>query len=227
MNGKQRSLAVLVSLLSVVVLLAALVTPVEAGGKKPAPPQSHAFGKTLAEWNTAYWTWFLQGGSPETGQVGHVLFLPIPQDGVPSGENPVVYVGELDVTMRRGTAFVLPVLAYLGERYGESGVPDDAFLPREIFTEGVIKVELDGATLIDGAVDDLDAYYYEASFAQPIPYGVPQPRGEFTAVAGIWTQGIGFVYPPMSVGQHTLTLYSEYKGFGVAYSNTWHITVKR
>lgn len=44
------------TVLMVVVLLLAVVSPVEAGAKKPAPPQSHAFGKPLEEWQLLYFT---------------------------------------------------------------------------------------------------------------------------------------------------------------------------
>src|SRR5262245_12168272 len=67
--------------------IALLVTlrPAFAGGGV-LPPQSHAYGKTYAEWNAAWWQWSLplpvEGhpflGCPtscEEGQSGHVWFL--------------------------------------------------------------------------------------------------------------------------------------------------------
>ena len=45
-------------------------------GNKPAPPQSSAYGHTLAEWLTLYFTWALGGN--QANPEGHVYFLPLP-----------------------------------------------------------------------------------------------------------------------------------------------------
>jgi hypothetical protein len=136
-------------------LLPALVV---AGGKKPAPPQSHTFGKTLSEWQKLYWTWAL-GGSPES-QVGHVLFMPIPQgvpdDGAGTPEDPVISVGELDVTLKPGTAFVMPVFVFVGESYVEDEPDDDpAVFPAGLFTNAEVLVKLDNHPLIDSIAEDI------------------------------------------------------------------------
>ncbi|RIK40928.1 MAG: hypothetical protein DCC55_13480 [Chloroflexi bacterium] len=207
----------------VVVLLLAVVSPVEAGAKKPAPPQSHAFGKALEEWQLLYFTWYL-GGS-QADQVRNVRFLPLPE-GEPTGEDPTIIVGELDLTLEVGTAFVLPVLTFIGETYVED-VADDEPLPAEIFTGAPVLVSLNGQPLIDSGVENLDKYLFgPVFFDPPILYDEPQPRGDVNAAAAIFVQGIGFVYPPLPVGEHTLTLFAVFEDFGVGFSNTWHITVQ-
>src|SRR5687767_14297572 len=72
-------------------------------------------GKTRGEWMAAYWTWYFTG-EPADGAVDNTVFLPIP-DGVPSEENPSIFVGETSFTLRPGEAFVLPLFVWIGERY--------------------------------------------------------------------------------------------------------------
>src|SRR5262245_5263954 len=112
-----RRLTVFVPIMFLMLFPALLVA-----GEKPAPPQSHAFGKTLAEWQKLYWTCAL-GGSQES-QVGQVLFMPIPQgepdDGAGTPEDPTIFVGELDMSLAPGTAFVMPIFVFNGESYVEA-----------------------------------------------------------------------------------------------------------
>jgi hypothetical protein len=214
-----------------IMLLMSLTTPVVAGGKKPVPPRSHAFGKTLAKWQQLYWTWALGGN--QAGQVGHVLFLPMPQGELRGGtgapDDPFFFVGELDITLQPGTAFVTPVLVFIGESYVEN-VPDDTPLPEEIFTNAEVLVTLDGRPLINSSAEDISPYYFDAVFFdEPLFYDEPQPRGDppgtINAQAALWVQGLGFAYPPLKVGQHTLTMFGDNR-FGFSFFNTWRITVK-
>jgi len=55
-----------------IMLLMSFPGPVGAGGEKPAPPQSHAFGQTLSQWMLLYWTSVLSG--EQDGQVRNVPF---------------------------------------------------------------------------------------------------------------------------------------------------------
>jgi hypothetical protein len=218
------------TVLAVLALMVVLVAPVEAGGSKPAPPQSHAFGKTLSEWQELHLTWYLRTtyqGVDLPDHVGKVSFLPLPI-GEPTGESPTIYVGNANVTLKPGAAFVLPILTFFGESYVED-VPDDTPLPSTIFTNAPVQVFMDGRPLINSDVEDMGKYYFGPTyFDQPISYAVPQPRGPgYTAEAAIWVQGIGFVYPPLSAGEHVLTLYSVFTDYGYGFFNTWHITVQR
>lgn len=213
----------------VLALLLTLVAPVAADAAPPAPPQTDAYGKSLNEWQLLYLTWLL-GGDP-VDHLGHVRFLPLPQ-GEAQGENPVILVGQQAVTLDPGAAFVLPIFTWVGERYDNGS--EDQPLPSTIFTNLTVQITLDGQPLIDSNTDTLDAYYFgPQTFAPPIPYAEPQPRDsdgdgapDLFAVAMIWAQGVGFVYPPLSVGEHTVTLYAVSEDFGFGYDNTWTITVE-
>jgi hypothetical protein len=212
-------------LIALALLGAALaLVPHAAGGP---PPHAKAFGKSLTEWMKLYWTWAL--GGDQAGQVGRVLFLPIPEGELQprDDDDPFIFVGEADVTLQPGTPFVLPVFTWVGETYVQD-VPDDEPLPDEIFTNMEVLVTLDGRTLIDSDTDDLgDFLFGPVDFDDVILYDEPQPRGENLDAAGaIWVQGIGFVHHPLSVGRHTLTLDVFSDDFGVGFRNTWTITVR-
>lgn len=213
----------------VLVLVLSLVMPITAGGVQPPQPQTDAYGKSLTDWQLLYLTWLL-GGDP-VDHIGQVRFLPLPQ-GTPQGENPVIFVGELATTLDPGAPFVLPIFAWIGESY-DNGSADEP-LPSDWFTTMTVTVTLDGQPLLDSSTAALTPYYFgPQAFQSPIPYAEPQPRGDTNgdgepdlfALAMIWGQGIGFVYPPLSIGQHTLTLYAENAAFGFGYDNTWQITV--
>lgn len=71
-----------------------------------------------------------------------------------------------------------------------------------------VTVTLDGQPLLDSSTEALTPYYFgPQAFHSPIPYAEPQPRGDTNndgepdlfALAMIWAQGIGFVYPPLSI----------------------------
>lgn len=206
--------------------LLVLPTTTARAGDRAAPPNSHAFGKSLTEWMNLYWQWLI-GGGPD--HVGRVTFLPQPNGDHVSGDfsydDPGVLVGEAEVHLRPGTKFVLPVITWVGESYlSELHIPDDVPLDASVFT--FAEVSLDGKRLIDASNMD-DFYYGPTYFDTPIAYDEPTGYG---ANAAIFAQGIGFVHGPLSPGKHTLTLTStiqipEY-GLGVTYVNTWTIVVK-
>jgi len=206
-------------------LLAALVAagPADAG----PPGQSKAYGKSLTEWTTLYLEWYLGGYQPD--HVGKVQFLPLPNGEQESGTgtpmDPAVYVGELNVTLKPGTPFVLPVAVWYGAKYEDGSV--DPVLPDAVFTQSDVLVTVDGKTTIDSDRDDLTKYYVPVTEFDPmIPFPAPP------VVGVVFFQGLGFVPPPLSVGTHTITLSSEIIidpsiGLSVRYENTWYITVKK
>lgn len=213
----------------VLILVVSLVLPVTADALQAARPLTDAYGKSLTEWQLLHLSWLL-GGDP-VDHVGHVRFLPLPQ-GTPQGENPVIFVGELATTLDPGAPFVLPIFVWIGESY-DNGSADEP-LPSDLFTAMTVTMTLDGQPLLDSNTEPLTPYYFGPQpFQSPIPYAEPQPRGDTNgdgepdlfALAMVWAQGIGFVYPPLSIGQHTLTLYAENAAFGFGYDNTWQITV--
>jgi hypothetical protein len=222
-----------------VLLLVLASAPVEAGDK-PSPPQSQAFGKSLAEWLVSYFTWAL--GGDQTNPDGRVLFLPIPASEPVSGsgtpDDPLVLVGHADVTVKPGTPFVLPIAVFIGELYGpDVDVPfnPDPEVPESVFEGTDILITLDGQPIIDSTTEDKFRYYVPPQyFEEPIFYDQPTSSG---SIAAVFVQGFVFVHPPLSKGTHTLTLRSSLilpagvypnvpDGFGFVYENSWTITVE-
>jgi hypothetical protein len=238
----RRVAAIITGLALAVAMLAAPRMTTEARGQA-SPPQSKAFGKTLTEWMQLYWTWFYGGGEDH---VGNVKFLPLPDHfGDPVGgsftyADPGTLVGHVDVTLKPGTPFVLPVLFGTGETFEPAlGYPDDLALPAEVFTDpsNLITVYIDGKPVMDSTRASVSPFYYgpapiSVTYPEPTPYG---------AIGAILVQGIGFVHPPLSVGTHTIELVSgarasadllklytpiiQPEGFGVVLMYSWTITV--
>jgi hypothetical protein len=216
MRRRVTAVAVCCALAASIALAASVAT-----AKNPAKTG----GQTLGEWMTQWWEWKLGTGQP--GQVKNVVMLPVPV-GAP-GEEPNVFVGEMDVALRPGQKFALPVFVYIGETYAEAGVPDDdpASIPAEVFTGARVLVTLDGKTIVDSTVDDLSDIYFDTQFFdEPIPYDEPvEYAPNVHAVGAVWVKGLGILGGPLSKGTHTLTLFVYSDAIGVGFDNTWNITV--
>ena len=184
------------------------------------PGHSKAFGKSLGEWMGLYWTWFL--GGDQEGNVKKVVFLPLP------GEDDDFV---LDVTLRTGEKFILPMFVFVGETYlPELELPDDdpAGIPDEIFTGADVLIMLDGVPIIDSQVDDISEFFFDPEyFDSVIDYEGPTDYG---AIGAIWVKGIGFAHTPLPKGEHTLTLevssYYEPWDLYIEFNNAWNITVE-
>jgi hypothetical protein len=197
------------------------------GGQSPLmPPQSHAFGKSFEEWNRLQTQWALAtglgGGTNLSDTLGGVRLLP----GEFFDTTPVFHI-----TLSPGTPFVASPFFVFGERYDDPTVPDDdpialAPLLEEIFASAEIQIVLDGRVLLEGSGDELKKFQFGPVFLdQPIVYTEPQPRGEnLNSVAALWVMGIGAVYHPLPVGQHTLVYTVQSEFFG-NFRFTYHITV--
>lgn len=214
---------------TVIALLATLmfVGPVSADGNR----KFH--GKTLNEWLDLYMTWAL--GGDQDDHVGKVRFMPLPT-GVPvddgstgAADDPVTLVGEIDVTLQKGEAFVLPVAVWFGEIYEDGSI--DPVLDDSVFTQSNVYVAIDGKAVLDSSADDLSKNYVEPiAFDPTIYYDEPTSYG---SIGAVFFQGLVIVHEPLSVGKHTMTLRSELivndpdtgLNFGVIYMNTWNITV--
>jgi len=203
------------------VLAAAMVclTPAEAAAPKKIGVK--AFGKTLGEWMALHVGRSLWAavGVEKPDQVGNVKLMPIPegeyQGGAGTADDPAIFEGQLDVTLRRGTAFVLPVTGWIGWTYPpEWGIPDDPPLPLSTFS---------GTVSVDGRPVTV-SYFEPTYFAEPIPLPFP-----YTGCYSIYIQGLGVVHEPLSVGCHTMELESSFiwveGNWGTRYINTWDITV--
>lgn len=205
-------------------------TAVDRGAPRIAPPVSNAYGKTLPEWLATYYRWYY-GTAQDISQsvVGHVQLLPLPAGeqvgGSGTSDDPAVLVGELEMNLRPGTPFVLPLVGLVGERYeGYPGAPDDDpafFAP---LTAMSAHLTIDGKTVVSDA--NQAAFTTPVTFFNPlVPYPAPTDYG---SVAAVWFTAIGIVSPPLSAGVHVVHLDSALivEGiFGVTYDNTWTITV--
>jgi hypothetical protein len=232
---KTKGSGAVISLVLAVMATILWVAPVAAGESddhRIAPPGSHAHGKTLKEWLSVYWRWFLLGADPATSMVGHVKLLPLPAgdctgSGTPS--DPFVCVGQLAITLRPGTPFVLPLAVWTVERYkGYPTTPDDPAIPDATFLAGVSpSLYIDGRRVVS---DRNEAAYYvpNTAFDPIVVYPTPSSYG---SVAAVSFQGYGIVSPPLPVGRHVIKLYEPYiiespVSWGVIYDNTWIVTVK-
>jgi len=144
-------------------------------------------------------------------------------------EDPLILTGSIDVTLKPGTPFVLPLFAWVLERYeGYPAVPDDSRLDEGQF-KVTAEVNLDGKPIVTNFWD----YYVEGQIDPPAFYAETSSYG---SVAAIYFQGVTIVVAPLTPGTHTLTLNETYvidafcpgwPCFGIIYQNTWNITVKQ
>jgi hypothetical protein len=211
---------------------------VKGGGATPrvAPPNSNAFGLSLAEWSETYWRWNYGGADPAQGMLGRTLLMPMPS-GTPMGGNwvwddPTLVVGSIDVTLKPGTSFVIPQFAWIGERYeGYPTVADDLMFPSDEMLASVsVNLTLDGRPIVTEA-NEAAFYVPPTPFDPIVAYSTPSSYG---SVAAIEFQGCATVFPPLPVGTHVLHLYEPYihapnsglpYNVGTIYDNTWNITV--
>ena len=204
-----------------------------------APPNSLAYGKTLTEWLTLYWRWNFTGADPAQSTVGPVQFLPLPAGEFISGSftptDPGLLRGSLELTLKPGTPFVLPLFAWSAERYdGYPGEPDDVPIDSAVaLGSGHPTLTIDGKVVITDA--NKAAYFVPVTEFDPIAlYPVPTDYG---AVGAASFQGVGIVGTPLLPGIHVIHLHEplilnpgDYPGLpdgiGVIFDNTWTITVK-
>jgi hypothetical protein len=154
--------------------------------------------------------------------------MPIPAGEPVSGsgtpEDPVVLVGELEITLPPGTPFVLPLVDLAGERYeGYPGVPDDDPALASLATMSA-NLTIDGRTVVSNANEA--AFTTPLTFFNPVvTYPEPTPYG---SVAAVWFKGIVIVSPPLPVGVHVMHVDATLivpGFFGVIFDNTWTVTV--
>jgi hypothetical protein len=210
-----------------------------SGAPGITPPGSNAFGKTLQDWLAVYWRWYYSGADETQSKVNRVQLLPLPNGEVISGdfspENPGLLRGKLEITLPPGTPFVLPLFAWVGERYeGWPEVPDDPPIADETVLAGVHPtLTIDGKRVVSDA-NKADFYIRPTYFDPVVTY--PEPT-DYGSIAAVFFQGCGIVRTPLAVGVHTIHLYEPLiipagaydplpDGIGVIYDNTWIITVR-
>jgi hypothetical protein len=208
-----KRLGLLFSTIIVVLFSASAVAGVIPGSKGAptnpvAQPDSRAFGKSLGEWMGIYWRQFLAGNLANGNTLDvkkNVALLPT---------SCALSACIFNVQVRPGTALVLPLAGYLG--FTEDDVlPDEWWGDRNhIFTE----TTLDGLPLAEP-----NAAYYTGPIKFDPPISFTLDDGSVVQV--VLHQSIGVVIKPLTPGVHTLLLHAEFVDFGIAYDNTWHITV--
>ena len=201
--------------------------PAKAG--RPAPGNSTAFGASLASWQELYWQWAYGGvvlplDSNGNAVAGRVVLMPLPAapgDGTP---------GTIDVRLKPGQPFVLPLWNILGTSY-DDGTPTDPPVNLSVYQTLDIALQIDGQTVV--SPDNVMDYYVSFNFDPEIP--LPPDWTPYLAI--VWLQGIGVVHPPLSAGNggnHIITLDVKntlpvVDGMGneyfYEYHNTWYVTV--
>jgi hypothetical protein len=232
-----KRLVIVASLMSALIVLNTARETRGAGPKRPSPPQSNAFGKSLAEWLVLHQTWYIEGSDPAGEYVGHVLLLPQPQ-GIPTpvvpGSDLIILKGSLDLELNPGTPIVVPIITLVGETYVNPQLPPD--FPLDSFKASLlgaeVRVTLDGKPLVDGASSNLGNFFIGPTyFKPPIAYDPPQFRfsdpllGDVYAASAIWLEALGFVLEPLSVGPHVLRIFAVNHDLSYGFDNTWNITV--
>ena len=160
-------------LISVVVIFALLLSVnVQAGqsnGAFPgtAPPQSMAHGNSLDEWMEVYLRW-IEVFAPPDARVKNVAFVD-------------VFFGTTEVEVKPGTAFFLPVVAWIGAPI-DPEIPDEwwgdpFYIDGEVWLNGELILEINGDYYVGPTELDpplFDAYpYYQAlvCLINPLPPG--------------------------------------------------------
>ena len=211
------------------IITLALISTSLAGGPKPRtmPVQSHAFGKTYAEWSAAWWQWALSIPSDHhpltdtadcsTGQSGPVWFL-----GGYFGST----TAARHCNIPPGKALFFPILnvecstleppPFYGSN--EQELSDCA----KSFVDPAVNLfaEIDGV-----AVRNLGQYRTQSPL---FSFSVPEPNVLFVAGPAIGqsvSDGYYLLVPPLPVGEHTLHFGGTFPQFDFTIDVTYNITV--
>jgi hypothetical protein len=221
---RQPSRLLIKAALAVLAVAGLATATIALAGSAPLPGHSHAFGKTLAEWQDTYFRWFLGDLSipPDkngNAVVGHIVLMPLPN--VPGDGTP----GHLDVTLHSGQGFVLPLFYLLGTSYTD-GTPPDPLVDPSFFQTLNLTLQIDGKTVVTES--NLKHYFSQFYFQPPIPINSPPIDSV------IWCEDAAIVHPPLPPGMHTIKvdlkstqpLPPNFGGGFPEYHNTWTVTVK-
>ena len=224
----------LVALGIVAVLALATTTLVTAqggnqGNPNVMPPQSHAFGKTYAQWSAKWWQWALSlpvdqnpffdetgCANGANGQSGPVWFL--------TGVINVSGTAVRDCTVPVGKALFVPIInvecstleppPFHGDNEAELRACATSFPFADVFAE------------IDGVpVQNLGRYLVQSPlFTFTVPannvLGVPAGTGQSVA------NGYYLMLHPLSAGAHVIHFGGTFSSFGFSLDITYHLTVQ-
>ena len=207
-----------------------------SGVRGLAPPNSHAYGQTLTEWLETYWRWYYTGADPAQSTIGHVQLIPLPAgtqiSGTGTPADPALYRGQLEITLPPGTPFVLPLFAWVWERYN-NGNPDDVPMNDSVALAAAHPVlTIDGKKVLTDR--NKEPFFVPLTPFDPIVV-YPEPTS-YGSIAALSFQSLGVVGEPLSPGEHVIHLYEPEiflagatpifpDGYGVIFDNTWIITV--
>ncbi len=179
---------------------------VALAGPAIAPPQSHPYGLSMAEWARAYQVWAIAPGHLENNVFGHVQFLSGVQTGVsfgpPTGSgtvaDPFVFTGHADVTVHAGDSLLGDLMSWIGTLYSDGST--DPVLPDAWWGTYVTgQISLDGDTIVDNISEFYAGLQY---FDPPLLFPNEQANG---GIGEAFLQPTPFMLRPLSVGTHTLT----------------------
>src|SRR5512133_2917295 len=207
--------------------VALLVSVTAVAGSKPLPGNSSAFGQSLAAWENVYQRWAYGETTYPLDANGNVVLggntVLMPQPAVPGDGTP----GAMDVTLRPGQSFMLPLWNILGTSYSD-GTPNDPLLNVSVFQTLDISLKIDGVTVVDPA--NVMNYFSQLTFEPAVP--LPAIWAPYKDL--VWLQGIAILHQPMTPGAHVIQLdvkntepVVDAKGTSwvFEYHNTWNVTV--
>jgi hypothetical protein len=166
-----------------------------------ALPHSKAYGKSLDEWMEVYLRW-IEDFAPPDARVNNVAFID-------------VFFGTFDIEVEPGTAFVLPVVAWIG-------APNDPEIPDEWWGDSYY---IDGEVWLNGEmILEINGDYYVG------PTELDPPLFGFYP----YYQALACLINPLPPGEHELRVVSYFHNIPPEYNvepmpldfdNTWTIKV--
>ncbi len=167
-------------------------------------------------WRNAFGSVVLPADTNGNAVVGGVALLPLP-------DNSASTTASIDVTLRAGQPFFLPLLALFGTSYSD-GTPPDPVLGETVFRKNLkqLKLQVDGRTVLVGreALDFLTQFNFEP----PIPYDAAPIN------AIIYQQGLSVIHKGLSPGAHVIKLDVKFSAAPpvfpeLEFHNTFNVTV--
>ncbi len=167
-------------------------------------------------WRSAFGSVVLPPDANGNAVVGGVALVPLP-------DNSASTTASINVTLKAGQPFFLPLLALFGTSYSD-GTPSDPVLTESVFKKHLkqLKLQIDGRTVL-GEKDALD-FLTQFNFEPPIPY----EAAPINAI--IYEQGISVIHKGLSPGTHVIKLDVKFAAAppvfaGFEFHNTFNVTV--
>jgi hypothetical protein len=194
---------------------------VGSGAPRMMPLNSDAFRTTRPELYHTSVQWVLGGVVNPPWKLGRVQFVGSGWEyagGSFTPDDPALFRGEAEYTLKPGTPIFEDILSWYGERYeGYPTVPDDPPMSDALFLEcSHIVVTIDGKTIISDE-NKVDFYLPETPLDPIVEYPAPTPYG---SVAAAYIQGVSLLSPPLPPGRHVIHSYFAFILPAGSYSST-------